>query len=241
MRRYAPFAIIALVGLLTIGIATTLYRARMHPAKRPVSASKGSPTPTSVASPAVDAPGMEKEEEHIHARGPRKAPVTLEVYGDFQCPSCATATFIIDELEKEYGDKMRVAFHQFPLAMHRHAVKAAMAAEAAGLQGHFWEMHDMLYKYQSVWSRSSDPTAFFAAYAESIGLDAGQFAMDARSPEVQARIISNGDAGVARGVKNTPTIFINGIEVQNGFRRENLRQAIEEALAKQKKGDGQGQ
>jgi protein-disulfide isomerase len=119
--------------------------------------------------------------------------------------------------------------------MHKHAVAAAMAAEAAGLQGHFWEMHDMLYKYQSVWSRGSAVDAFFAAYAESIGLDAGQFAIDSKSPEVQARVISEGDAGVARGVKNTPTIFINGREVHNGFQRETLKEALDAALAEKKK------
>jgi protein-disulfide isomerase len=110
-----------------------------------------------------------------------------------------------------------------------------MAAEAAGLQAHSWEMHDMLYKYQSVWSEASDASRFFTAYAESLGLDVGQFEMDANSPEVQARVISEGDAGVARGVKNTPTIFINGREVLSGFRRENLQAAIDAAVAEKKK------
>ncbi len=235
MRRYVPFVIIALVGLLTVGVATALYRAKMHPIKPAASSSAASPAPASTAATAP-ASVVEDEDESVHARGPANAPVTMEVYGDFQCPSCAIATAMIDEVEKEYSGQIRIIFHEFPLAMHKHAVKAAMAAEAAGLQGHFWEMHDMLYKYQPVWSRASDPTTFFAAYAESIGLDGGQFAMDAKSPEVQARIISEGDAGVARGVKNTPTIFINGVEVLNGFRRENLQQAIEGALAEKKKG-----
>ncbi|MBA2436573.1 MAG: thioredoxin domain-containing protein [Chthoniobacterales bacterium] len=233
MRRYVPFAIIALVGLLTVGVATAVYRAKMHRPKPPVSASAASPSP-GISPSAV--PAEAKEDENIHARGPQNAPVTMEVYGDFQCPSCAIATGMIDELEKEYSGKLRVIFRQFPLAMHQHAVKAAMAAEAAGLQGHFWEMHDMLYKNQPVWSKASDPSAFFGAYAESLGLDGGQFALDAKSPEVQARIISEGDAGVARGVKNTPTIFVDGVEVLNAFRREVLQQAIEGALAQKKKG-----
>ncbi|MEO8044017.1 MAG: thioredoxin domain-containing protein [Spartobacteria bacterium] len=230
MRRFVPFLIIALVGLLTVGVATALYRSKMHPAKPVASASANSPAGAS-SHPAA----AEKEDDNVHSRGPRNAPVTMEVYGDFQCPSCAVATVIVGDMEKKYGDQLRVIFHEFPLAMHQHAVKAAMAAEAAGLQGHFWEMHDMLYKYQSVWSKSSDPSTFFGAYAESIGLDGGQFAVDAKSPEVQARVISDGDAGVARGVKNTPTIFINGAEVQGGFRPENLQQAIEGALAEKKK------
>ena len=224
MKRYIPFAIIAIVALVTVGVATTLYRAKMQPASRP--SATVSPTPLVV---------NEKEDESLHVRGLRTAPVTLEIYGDFQCPSCAISSAMIGDLEKQYGQQLRVIFHEFPLAMHAHAMEAAMAAEAAGLQGHFWEMHDMLYQYQSIWSKASAVSTFFAAYAESLGLDAGQFAIDAKSPEVQARVVSDGAAGEARGVRNTPTIFINGNEVQNAFKRENLQQAIDAALAEKKK------
>jgi protein-disulfide isomerase len=223
MKRYLPFAIIVLVALATVGVATTLYRAKMRPASR------ASATVTST--PLV---ANEKEDGSLHTRGPRTAPVTLEIYGDFQCPPCAFASAAIGELEKQYGEQLRVIFYEYPLEMHKHAMKAAMAAEAAGLQGHFWEMHDMLYKYQSVWSESSVATRFFTTYAESLGLDVGQFEMDASSPEVQARVKSEGDAGVARGVQNTPTIFING-KVQRTFRPEELQQAIDAALAEKKK------
>ena len=224
MKRYLPFAIIIIVALVTVGVATTLYRSKMQTASAP-----------SAAPAAASTAATEKEDPSLHARGPRTAPVTLEIYGDFQCPSCAIASAMIDDLQKQYGEQMRVIFYEFPLAMHNHAVDAAMAAEAAGLQGHFWEMHDMLYKYQSVWSKASTVSTFFAAYAESLGLDAGQFAIDSKSPDVQARIVSEGTAGQARGVKNTPTIFINGAEVQGGFSRENLQQAIDAALAEKKK------
>lgn len=224
MRRYLPFAIIAIVALVTVGVATTSYRSKMHP----VSQASATVTP---APSAAD----EKEDPSVHARGPRNAPVTIEVYGDFQCPSCGNFSVELGELEKQYGKQLRVIFHEFPLAMHKHAVKAAMAAEAAGLQGHFWEMHDMLYKYQPVWSETFDPSRIFAAYAESIGLDAKRFETDVKSPELQARIVAEGDAGVARGVKNTPTIFINGREVQGAFRQEIFQAAIDAALAEKKK------
>ena len=223
MRRYLPFVIIAVVAFVTVGVATTLYRSKMHPVTQPSAAVTPRPT---VAN--------EKEDESLHVRGPRNAPVTLEIYGDFQCPSCANAAAALGELEKQYGEQLRVIFREFPLAMHKHAVEAAMAAEAAGLQGHFWEMHDMLYKYQSVWSKASDVSRFFAAYAEAIGLDVGQFQIDAKSPAVQAGVMSEGDAGVARGVKNTPTIFINGRQIHT-FMPENLRAAIDAALAEKKK------
>ncbi len=228
MKRYLPFVIIAVVALVTVGVATAVYRSKMQPAASVAVSASPSQAPATGGAVA-------KEEESIHARGPRTAPVTMEVYGDFQCPSCALAATVIHDLQKEYEPQVRVVFHQFPLAMHKHAVMAAMASEAAGLQGHFWEMHDLLYKFQHVWSRASDAAPFFANYAETIGLDAGQFAVDSRSPEMQARVISQGDAGVARGVKNTPTIFINGREVRNSFRPEVLKQAIDDALAQEKK------
>jgi protein-disulfide isomerase len=224
MRRYLPFTIIAFVALVTMGVATTLYRSKMHAAAQP----------SAMATPAASAV-PEKEDESVHARGPRTAPVTMEIYGDFQCPSCGMASAMVDDLLKEYGDQVRLVFHEFPLAMHKHAMTAAMAAEAAGLQGHFWEMHDMLYQYQPVWSRASDVSGFFGAYAQSLGLDTGQFEMDAKSPEVRERVISEGAAGTARGVKNTPTFFINGREVLGGFRPENLKAAINAALAEKKK------
>jgi protein-disulfide isomerase len=224
MRRYLPFTIIAFVALVTVGVATTLYRSKMHAAAQP----------SAMATPAASAV-PEKEDESVHARGPRTAPVTMEIYGDFQCPSCGMASAMVDDLLKEYGDQVRLVFHEFPLAMHKHAMTAAMAAEAAGLQGHFWEMHDMLYQYQPVWSRASDVSGFFGAYAQSLGLDTGQFEMDAKSPEVRERVVSEGAAGAARGVKNTPTFFINGREVLGGFRPENLKAAINAALAEKKK------
>ena len=147
MKRFLPFFIIAFVGLVTVGVAAFVYRAKTQPA------------PASAVAKA--SPAEQPEDPSLHARGPRNAPVTLEIYGDFQCPPCATASKAIDELQKEYGDKMRVIFHEFPLEVHNHATEAAMAAEAAGIQGKFWEMHDMLYQYQPVWSRVSNAKFFF--------------------------------------------------------------------------------
>jgi protein-disulfide isomerase len=221
MKRLLPFLVIALVALLTVGIATTIYRAKVQPA--PGAAVAATPTPAA-----------EKEDPSLHVRGPREAPVTLEIYGDFQCPSCAMTSQAIDDLQKQYAGKMRVVFHEFPLAMHNHAVDAARAAEAASLQGHFWEMHDMLYQFQQVWSKASDPAYFFGAYANSIGIDVERFKADLQSQEVQTRVITDADAGAARGVKNTPTIYINGREVKTLFTFEKLQQLIEEALAEKK-------
>ncbi|MBA2401634.1 MAG: thioredoxin domain-containing protein, partial [Bradyrhizobium sp.] len=175
------------------------------------------------------------DSDSLHVRGSASAPATLEIYGDFQCPSCALTSAVIGTLEKDYGPRLRVIFREFPLAMHEHALEAAMAAEAAGLQGQFWEMHDMLYQYQEVWSRASKPGRFFNTYAQSLGLEVERFGADANSDQTRARIMAEGAAGQARGVRNTPTIFVNGVEIRGVFTRDNLQAAIDAALAGKKK------
>jgi len=224
MKRFLPFILIALVGLLTVGIATAVYRVKTHP------------KPASTASAAVATTSEEEAENpSLHVRGPKNALVTLEIYGDFQCPSCAVASRVIDELQaQEFAGKLRVVFHEFPLSMHQHAAQAARAAEAAGIQGKFWEMHDALYKYQDVWSRVNNANYFFESYAEAIGLDVARFRADCISPDVLTRVMEDGKAGEGRGVKNTPTLFINGNEVSTAFTKEALQQVIESALSGKK-------
>jgi protein-disulfide isomerase len=224
MKRFFPFLIIGAVALLTVGTAAVMYRVKTRPAPAPHAATTVTATPAETP-----------EDPFLHVRGPRNAPVTLEIYGDFQCPSCALASQAIDELQKEYEDKMKVIFHEFPLQMHQHAVAAALAAEAATVQGKFWEMHDMLYQYQSVWSHATNVNYLFESYAESLGLDVARFRADRQSADVRAQVMKDGKAGEARGVKNTPTIFINGTELRTGFTKEKMRETIEAALAAGKK------
>lgn len=225
MKRFLPFLIIAVVAIVTVGVATAVYREKTKP--RPAPAIPAVAAGTAGTPAAAEAP----EDPSLHVRGPRNAPLTLEIYGDFQCPSCALVSKAIDELQEQYAGKMRVVFHEFPLAMHKHALEAAMAAEAAGVQGKFWEMHEMLYQYQPVWTKIGDVGYFFEAYAQQIGLNVDQFRVDRNSQEIQARVMADGEAGVARGVKNTPTLFLNGSELRSGFTKDSLKDAIEKALA----------
>ena len=220
MKRFLPFLIIGAVALLTVGTAAVMYRVKTRPTPAPQAG-------TAVAATPAEAP----ENPFLHVRGPRNAPVTLEIYGDFQCPSCALASQAIDELQKEYKDKLKVIFHEFPLEMHQHAAAAALAAEAATVQGKFWEMHDILYQYQSVWSNATNVNYLFESYAESIGLDVARFRADRESADVRAHVIEDGKGGEARGVKNTPTIFINGTELRTSFSKEKMRETVDAALA----------
>jgi protein-disulfide isomerase len=219
-----------MVGLVTFGIGAAVYREKMKPAPKPQPATPGATTSTLAANSTA---AEQSEDSKLHVRGPRNAPLTLEIYGDFQCPACGTASRVVDELQKEYQGKMRVIFHEYPLEMHRHAKEAAMAAEAAGLQGKFWEMHDALYQYQDVWSKISDVSFFFESYARMIGLDLEQFNEDRKSMKVEDMVIEDGTDGMARGVQNTPTLFLNG-NLLKAFTKDKLKEVIDATLAEKK-------
>jgi protein-disulfide isomerase len=212
MKRYLPFLIVAAVALITIGTGWMLFRA------------KRLPTPT--AAPKESNPSRE-----MHVRGEADAPVTLEEFGDFECPPCSIMSGAIHQLEKDYGSKLRVIFRQFPLPTHAHAREAALASEAAHLQGRFWEMHDLLYKEQAVWSKAADVPALFDSYAGTIGLDLERFKKDLQNPEVDARVTADHDEGASRGVGSTPTIFINKTVVPPpSLNPLGLRKTIDAAL-----------
>jgi protein-disulfide isomerase len=210
MKRYLPFLIVTLVALLTIGSAVALYRAYRLP------------TPTASKDPG---------ESKLHVRGDAKAPVTIEEFGDFECPPCAMMSVALHQLEKEYGSKLRVIFRQFPLAMHPHAREAAIASEAAHLQGKFWEMHDLLYEKQAQWSKSTDVPSLFHSFAATLGLDVERFKKDMQSPEIAARVTADQEQGRARGVTSTPTIFVNDTALPSkSTNPPGVRAAIDAAL-----------
>lgn len=172
----------------------------------------------------------------MHVRGDAKAPVTLEEFGDFECPPCASMSGTIHQLENDYGAKLRIIFRQFPLAMHPHAREAAAASEAAHLQGKFWEMHDLLYKEQNAWKKDPNVLALFSSYAGTLGLDVERFKKDMQSPETAARVTADHQEGVSRGVTSTPTIFINNTVLPStAVNPAGVRAAIEAALKEKSK------
>jgi protein-disulfide isomerase len=212
MRRYLPFVLVGLVAVLTVASATILYRA-----KRP---------------PVLTIPESRQSErgKEVHARGPANAVVTLEEFGDFECPPCGMLSLPLDEMVHDLQLQVRLIFRHFPLAMHPHAIPAALAAEAAGMQGHFWEMHDLLYKEQPVWSKAADAPGLFNSYAGILGLDIERFKKDMENPETAARVKQDQREGAEMGVRNTPTIFLNGTEVPpSSLGPNDLRKTVEEA------------
>jgi len=216
MRRSAPFIIVAVVALAAIGTGTSLYRAKR------------------AANPQLKITKQTGEQgESAHVLGPAGAPTILEEFGDFQCPPCGRLSEPINQLQKKYN--LRVIFREFPLPMHAHAREAAYAAEAAGRQGRFWEMHDLLFREQGVWSNSTDARALFSAYAGMLQLDLGRFKQDMDNPDVQRLVESDQKRGATIGVKTTPTIFLNNEAVPpDQLMPETFPAAVENAVNKAK-------
>jgi protein-disulfide isomerase len=216
MRRYLPFVIVGAVALLTLVSATMLYRAKQLPV-------------LTIAKNHV-ASGMD-DAKSIHVLGNPDAPVTLEEFGDFQCPPCGILSGPINQLEQDYRPRLRVIFRHFPLTMHRHAREAALASEAAGQQGRFWQMHDVLYREQAAWSKAADVQPLFDAYAGMLGLKIDRFKKDMESEEVKRRVDADQQQGTALGVTITPTLFVNDRALPNAsLSPASLHAAVEAAM-----------
>jgi protein-disulfide isomerase len=214
MKRILPFLII--LGVLGAALGAGLYLTRSGDSRGPANTSSAANTNTATVSstPAPKVSNSNPGAQPPHAIGPEDAPVTLEEFGDFECPPCSLLHPVLKTMEKEFGSRLRVIFREFPLVpTHPHALVAARSAEAAGLQGKFWEMHDLLFENQKTWHKEFDARPTFEGYAKQLGLDLERFKKDLSSQVVEQRIFLDGKRGHAMGVKGTPTVFLNGREV----------------------------
>lgn len=168
--------------------------------------------------------------ERDHIQGNPNAPLTLLEYGDYECPYCGAAYPIVKQVQKRMGDRMRFVFRNFPLTqIHPHAEQAAEAAEAAGGQGKFWEMHDTLYEHQDALD-----ALHLVAYAADLGLDVEQFEEDLAAHTYAGRVREDFLSGIRSGVNGTPTFFINGQRHDGSYDLPTLLAALEAALEKEK-------
>jgi protein-disulfide isomerase len=165
-----------------------------------------------------------------HIAGPDHAPVTFVEYGDYECPSCGMAYPIVKRAQQELGNQLRFVFRNFPLAeSHPHARIAAQAAEAAGAQGRFWEMHDMLFEHQDALELED-----LNGYAKLLGLDVQQFSRDLEAGTYAKRVRDDFRNGVRNGVNGTPTFFVNGVRYDGSWANHEafmraLRQLVQHA------------
>ena len=158
--------------------------------------------------------------------------VILIEYGDFQCPACAQYEPIVQKVRTDYADRIALVYRHFPLGQHKNAKITAYASEAAGKQGKFWEMHDMIYGGQNAWANlSNDKTKdVMVKYAETIGLDLKLFEEQIDSGEIKDKVQADNDGGLKAGVNATPTFILNGKKIQPRSYDE-FKQFIEQELS----------
>jgi protein-disulfide isomerase len=283
MRRYLPFAIITAVLLIALGTGLALFLWKKPssagtaplvpivsvtpvPTVAPASSiSPATPSATDVPAapvaptvPVAQEPPGKTDAGLPHFRGGANAPVTIEEFGDFQCVPCGNLFPKLQKVEADYGERLRVVFRHKPMYKHEHAVLAATAAEAAGLQGRFWEMHDLLFENSLRWTKGVDTIGpetspsrrlqspllampvevrdVFLRYAEILKLDVERFKRDMDSDEVKIRIGEDQARADTLAIDRTPTLYINGQLLSGNSHRsvETLHAAIDAVLSGKK-------
>jgi protein-disulfide isomerase len=219
MKKYRALLIIAIV--LVAAVATVAFLLRS-------SRNKGSSTAaTPIATPLPSGAAPER-------KLPASAVVTLEEFGDYQCPPCGALHPALKKLKQEFGASLNFIFRNLPLTtIHKNALIAAQAAEAARVQNRFWEMHDLLYETQNLWKDDINPKTIFVKFAGDLGLDTARFARDMEDKQVQMRIEADIDAAAQLGITGTPTILIEGRELKpEATTEDGIRKGIELMLAR---------
>jgi protein-disulfide isomerase len=234
MKRYLPFVIIAAVLAASVGAGVLMFRSSQTQSQTTPTPLSVTPTPGAPAGEASSAatPGKSGSPGAKPSAPISKRAVLIDEFGDYQCPPCGYLHPILKTLKREYGNRIQIEFHQLPLQIHPHALEAAFAAEAAGLQGKFWEMHNLLYDNQSVWTNVGDFQPFLIDYAGQIGLDIPRFQRDMNGLQVVNIISEDGRRAVQLRVESTPTVFIDGLYIPNkDLTIEQLRKEINQRLS----------
>lgn len=166
------------------------------------------------------------------AKGPAGAKITIIEFSDFQCPFCKRGRDTMNEVMKLYPNDVKLVFKHYPLPFHKDAKPAAKAAYAAGKQGKFWEMHDLLFDNQQNFGKPD----FFAEQAAKLNLNAEQFKNDMASPEAEAAVTADEQVGKKNGVEGTPGFFVNGVPVKGAYPADYFKSIIDRLLAEAKGG-----
>jgi protein-disulfide isomerase len=213
MNNHRPFLIIALVLLVAAAGTALLLRSNQR-----VDSSRN-----------ADIESSDTAKKNFSA----DTVVTLEEFGDYQCPPCGQLHPTLKKLKQEYGANLNFIFRNLPLTkVHQNALAAAQAAEAARIQNRFWEMHDLLYENQGLWKDDINPRSIFTKFAADLGLNTAQFVRDLDGTQIQMRIEADEAAAAKQGIDGTPTILINGRQLRAEMTTpEGVRKGIEVMLS----------
>lgn len=164
-------------------------------------------------------------------RGDANAKNTLYEFGDFQCPACKRYEPFAEQAIKDFKGKIKLVFKHFPLTqLHKNAMGAAIVAEAAGTQGKFWEMHDLLYEKQEEWGESTNTSKFFEQYANDLKLDITKFKADLKDKNLSDKITTEQTEGVSLGVNATPTFYLNNKQLSLQSSYDEFKKEIQDGL-----------
>ncbi|NQV11850.1 thioredoxin domain-containing protein [Candidatus Uhrbacteria bacterium] len=172
-----------------------------------------------MSGPQTEQPALSTTEVAIgeQVKGAENAAITLIEYSDFQCPACKQYAPVVKQVLENYPDDVRFVYRHYPLRqIHAQAQIAAEAAEAAGMQGRFFEFHDLVFDGQDSWIGSnSKAETIFVGYAEQLGLDLEKFKSDMKSAAVRDKVNNDYSSGTQSGITGTPSFFMNGQRIQN--------------------------
>ncbi len=174
-----------------------------------------------------------KVSDNDWVKGNKESEIVLIEYSDFQCPACGSYYPIVKRLSREFENDIQFVYRHFPLRqIHPNAQIAGQAAEAAGRQDKFWEMHDMIFENQKTWSnqRHGQTEDTFVSYAERLSLNIEQFKTDIDSKEVKDKVNSDYQGGIQAKVNSTPSFFLNGVKIQNPRNYEEFRNIINKII-----------
>jgi protein-disulfide isomerase len=227
----APIIIIAVIFVATIGgvYVITQSGGQSDDNSSNVTATNGNggakevqPLPNyGTAPPGAPAP---------HFKGSDSAPVVVEEFADFQCPTCALVYPRMNEVNSKFGSKIKFIYRNYPLTnLHRNSYDAAVAAEAAGMQGKFWEMQNLLFSNQAQWSNTSEARRMFEGYADKIGLDVEKYKNDVLGFAAKGRVDEDMRRARALNLTGTPTILVNGRPV-NSFEVAEISRVIQSEI-----------
>ncbi|OGK14922.1 hypothetical protein A3H80_01870 [Candidatus Roizmanbacteria bacterium RIFCSPLOWO2_02_FULL_37_19] len=164
------------------------------------------------------------------SRGNKEAQVVLVEYSDLQCPACKAYAPLVEQVVDKYKKDVLFVYRHFPLSIHENSTNAAYAAEAAGMQGKFFEMHDILFEKQEAWAKSKKANELFLTYAKDIGLDVDQFKKDFQSSRVKNGVEDDLVTGGQIGIDATPTFFLNGRKLESIRSFEDFSQLVQEEI-----------
>jgi protein-disulfide isomerase len=190
-----------LVLAVAVGGGVMLYRSSTAPVNRATNKPPATPDNRAANAPIGAVPP--------NMLGSPTAAVTVEEFADFQCPMCATKYTVAKEIISTYGNRIKFIFRNYPLPMHDKSYEAAVAAEAAGMQGKFWDMENQLFTNQKDWSSATDYRQIWESYAQKIGLDVEKFKNDMAGTAAKSRVDNDKARGAGIGINSTPSFFIN--------------------------------